>query len=70
MGTVRDAQGRIIWKKEISTNGNAIEVGSWARGVYVLELVKEKEFSTFKFVLVGSKKPWTHPWDAPTTSAR
>ncbi|MGV9013644.1 MAG: T9SS type A sorting domain-containing protein [Flavobacteriales bacterium] len=53
VGTVRDAQGRIIWKKEISTSGNAIEVGTWARGVYVLELVKEKVHSMLKFVLVG-----------------
>lgn len=52
VGTVLDALGRIILKKEIASSEDEIEVGSWARGVYVLELVKEKKHSSFKFVLV------------------
>jgi hypothetical protein len=48
---VLDAVGRILWQGRISTDRWVLEVGSWARGTYVLRLAYRGRLRSHKFVL-------------------
>ncbi len=48
---VLDAMGRLLWQGRISSDRWVLEVGSWARGTYVLRMAHRGRVETYKFVL-------------------
>ena len=48
---VLDALGRLLWQGRISSDRWVLRVGSWARGAYVLRMVRSEQLETQKFVL-------------------
>ncbi|MBL8011862.1 MAG: T9SS type A sorting domain-containing protein [Flavobacteriales bacterium] len=48
---VLDAMGRLLWQGRISNDRWVLEVGSWARGTYVLRMAHRGRVETHKFVL-------------------
>ncbi|HRW91311.1 MAG TPA: T9SS type A sorting domain-containing protein, partial [Flavobacteriales bacterium] len=48
---VVDMLGRRIWRSGVGTDRFAVEVGSWARGAYVLQLRGTRGVQVVKFVL-------------------
>ncbi len=49
---VLDATGRTVWSGHITETSWRLEVGAWARGYYVLNILKGEERRSFKFVLI------------------
>ncbi len=49
---ILDPSGRLVWSGRISQEGWHLDVSTWARGYYVLNLLKEEERRSFKFVLI------------------
>ena len=50
---VLDAVGRMMWQGRISSDRWVLEVGSWARGTYMLRMAHRGRVETYKFVLTG-----------------
>ncbi len=50
--SIRDAVGRIVWRGASAGDRLVIEVGQWARGLYLAQLERRGKFRSFKFVLV------------------
>ncbi|MCB9169943.1 MAG: T9SS type A sorting domain-containing protein [Flavobacteriales bacterium] len=50
--TIHDALGRVVWREGNVGSSWRKDVGSWARGAYVLHLEQQKRSRTFKFVLI------------------
>ena len=50
--TIRDAVGRIQWQGIAVGEHFQVEVGHWARGLYVLHAANAGRREAFKFVLV------------------
>lgn len=48
---VLDAVGRLLWQGRITSDRWVMEVGSWARGAYVLRMVRGEQVEMHKFVL-------------------
>ena len=48
---VLDAVGRLLWQGRISSDRWVLDVGSWARGAYVLRMARDEQLETHKFVL-------------------
>jgi hypothetical protein len=48
---VVDAIGRLLWQGRIMTDRWVLDVGSWARGAYVLRMAHRGRVETHKFVL-------------------
>jgi hypothetical protein len=48
---VRDAVGRLMWQGKVTSDHWVLDVGSWARGAYVLRMVRFGRVETRKFVL-------------------
>ena len=48
---VLDAMGRLLWQGRIISDRWVLDVGSWARGAYVLRMVRGEQVETHKFVL-------------------
>lgn len=48
---VRDAVGRLVWQGMVTRDYWLLDVGSWARGAYVLRMVRFGRVETRKFVL-------------------
>ena len=48
---VLDAVGRLLWHGRIGGDRWVLDVGSWARGAYVLRMVRGEQLETHKFVL-------------------
>lgn len=48
---VLDALGRLLWQGRITSDRWVLEVGSWARGAYVLRMVYRGSLESHKFVL-------------------
>ena len=49
---VMDAVGRLLWQGRITSEHWVLDVGSWARGAYVLRLEQRGRLKTHTFVLV------------------
>ncbi len=50
--SISDALGRVVWQGMITQQRHVLDVGTWARGAYALNMVKGGERSSFKFVLI------------------
>jgi len=50
--TIFDATGRTVWSGRITKASWRLEVGAWARGYYVLNMLMGEERRSFKFVLI------------------
>ncbi|MBZ0207454.1 MAG: T9SS type A sorting domain-containing protein [Flavobacteriales bacterium] len=48
---VLDAVGRLVWQGKVTSDRWVLDVGSWARGAYVLRMVRFGRVETRKFVL-------------------
>ncbi|MCW5900593.1 MAG: T9SS type A sorting domain-containing protein [Flavobacteriales bacterium] len=48
---VLDAVGRLLWQGRITSDRWVLEVGSWARGTYVLRTAHRDQVESYKFVL-------------------
>jgi hypothetical protein len=48
---VLDPVGRLLWQGRISSDRWVLDVGSWARGAYMLWIVRGEQVETHKFVL-------------------
>ncbi len=48
---VLDALGRVLWQGQITSDRWVLEVGSWARGTYVLRLAQNRQVESYTFVL-------------------
>jgi len=48
---VLDAVGRLLWQGRITSDRWVLDVGSWARGAYVLRMAHRGRVETHKFVL-------------------
>lgn len=48
---VLDTVGRLLWQGRIISDRWVLDVGSWARGSYVLRMVRSERLETHKFVL-------------------
>jgi hypothetical protein len=48
---VIDAMGRLLWQGRIRSDRWVLDVGSWARGAYMLRMVRGERVETHKFVL-------------------
>ncbi|MBZ0207456.1 MAG: T9SS type A sorting domain-containing protein [Flavobacteriales bacterium] len=48
---VLDAVGRLVWHGKVTSDHWVLDVGSWARGAYVLRMVRFGRVETRKFVL-------------------
>jgi hypothetical protein len=48
---VLDAVGRMLWQGQITSDRWVLDVGSWARGAYVLRMAHDGHMSSYKFVL-------------------
>lgn len=48
---VLDAVGRMLWHGRVTSDRWVLEVGSWARGTYVLRMAHRGQVETHKFVL-------------------
>jgi len=48
---VRDAVGRVLWQGRITSDRWVLDVGSWARGAYVLHMAHHSQVESYKFVL-------------------
>ncbi|MBV6405972.1 MAG: hypothetical protein GFGODING_02757 [Flavobacteriales bacterium] len=49
---VMDAVGRLLWQGRITSDRWVLDVGSWARGAYVLHMAQNGRVESHKFVLV------------------
>lgn len=49
---VLDSVGRLLWQGRVTSDRWVLEVGSWARGIYVLRMAHRGRFELQKFVLV------------------
>lgn len=49
--TVVDAMGRLLWQGRIIGDRWVLEVGSWARGSYLLRMAHQGKLETYKFIL-------------------
>lgn len=49
---VLDATGRLLWQGRITSDRWVLDVGSWARGAYVLHMAQNGRVESHKFVLV------------------
>lgn len=49
--SVHDMLGRCVWQGGVSGNRMQLDVGSWARGTYVLQVDGTRRRQSFKFVL-------------------
>ncbi|MCB9163699.1 MAG: T9SS type A sorting domain-containing protein [Flavobacteriales bacterium] len=48
---ILDAVGRLLWQGRISNDRWVLDVGSWARGAYMLRMAHRGRVETYKFVL-------------------
>ncbi len=48
---VLDAVGRMLWQGRITSDRWVLDVGSWARGAYVLRMSQSDRVESYKFVL-------------------
>ena len=48
---VLDAVGRVLWQGRITSDRWVLDVGSWARGAYVLHMAHHIQVESYKFVL-------------------
>jgi hypothetical protein len=53
VGIIQDAIGRRVWEGRITEEEWRLDVSSWARGIYTLQLQRVGGQRSFKFVLVG-----------------